>query len=94
MKEKLQKGLILPLKILVTEIKEEEKKTESGIIVIEQKKHTTSGTVVKVGKGTDKIPMSVEPKMTILFNPLTAQRFKIDKEDFLLLDQKDVLFAF
>lgn len=95
MSEKLLKGLILPTKIVVKEIKVEEKKTSSGILLPETRRNPqTSGTILLTGCGTDKQPMTLKEGLIALFNPSAAQKFILDDEEFLVLDQVNVLFAY
>ena len=86
---------ILPLKVLAREIKPEEKKLASGIIIPETKKTSTcSADVIMVGEGTTTTPMVVNVGDTILFTPMAATRFQHEGEELLLLDQNSVLFMF
>ena len=91
----IKKAKILPTKILVTEIKEEIKERDSGIVLVDLKKPSTiKGIVDMVGQGTEKLPMITEVGMTVLFPPLAAQRFELSNEEYLLVDQSSVLFMY
>jgi len=90
----LEKGRILPGKILVRPIKEEEK-TASGLIykpVDVVKKKSFAGEVVLVGQDLPNFPMVVKIGDTILHSPNAFATVEIDNEDFRLLNQGDVLF--
>jgi len=91
----MREGSILPTKIIVRETKLEEKKSASGIILPSVGKNPqTSGVVLLVGSGTENLPMYVKSGMTVLYTPLSGQRFTLDDEELVLLDQSSVLFMY
>jgi len=91
--EKIKQGYVLPNKIVIKEVAETEKKTESGIIVpVLGKNPQTKAKVVLVGTGTPEMPMNIPVGSIILFTPMAAQKFTFEDEEFLLLDQNNVLF--
>ena len=95
--EKLQKGFILPGKIVVKEIKKGERVTQSGIIIADVKKREpqSEGDVVLVGEGTAKDPMKVQVGMRVLFPPMSGQMFYLDdigEEVFHLVPQSSVIW--
>jgi len=93
--ENLKKGAILPNKVVVQEIKPEEKKTQGGLILQNMGKNPQiKGVVVLTGDPLADIPMTVKEGMTVLYTPLAAQKFTFEEEDFLLLDQNSVLFMY
>jgi len=93
--ENLQKGAILPNKVVITEIKPVEKETQSGIILPTIGRNPQiEGTVVLVGDPNGDIPMVVKNGMTVLYTPMAAQKFSFEDEEFLLLDQNSVLFMY
>ncbi len=95
MTDKLSKGLILPTKIIVKEHKLEEKVSSGGIIIPKVGKNPqTSGTVLLTGSGTATLPMIVKEGMTVLYTPLSGQRFNLNDEELTLVDQANILFMF
>ena len=90
----IESGRILPLKVLVKEIKEADK-TESGLIIIPidvMRKKTHAGEVVLVGEGTSDIPMTIKPGDKILHSPHSFVAVEIGTEEFRLVNYQDILF--
>lgn len=90
----IDQGRILPLKVLVREVKESEK-TESGLIIKPVdviKKRTHVGEVVLVGEGTAEIPMTVNVGDKILHSPHSFVGVDIDGEELRLVNYQDILF--
>jgi chaperonin GroES len=87
-------GRILPTKVLVKEIKStEEKKTQSGIIMVSTQRNVpTKGEVLLTGEGTSYLPMTVKEGDTVLFTPLSGQRFTLNDEEVILLDHATLLY--
>jgi len=87
----LDKGRILPLKVLVKEIEREEK---VGHIIIAPivKEPTIAGEVILVGDSTSTQKMVVEKGDNILHSPHSFVSVEIDGKDYRLLNQTDVLF--
>ena len=95
MTDKLSKGMILPTKIVVKEQKQEEKVSPAGLVIIAPKKNPqTFGKVLLTGSGTPNLPMIVKEGMTVLYTPLSGQRFLLNDEEFTLVDQANILFMF
>ena len=88
------KGKILPLKIVVRELKEEEKKTATGLIVFEKKKTTLAGEVIMTGEGTPESPMHINIGDKVLFTQMAGVRFHYEDEELILLDQSSTIFIF
>jgi len=83
---------VLPTKLLVKEPKEEEKITQSGIIIPEiASRITCEGTVMLTGEGTTALPMKVSIGDKVLFSPHAAVKVKIEDDEFFLLNIQDVL---
>jgi chaperonin GroES len=89
-------GRILPTKILLRESPKEEKKTASGIIIPDAviQTPTSMAIAVLVGEGTNVLPMIVKCGDKVLFSPHATAKVRIDDEDFLLLDIKDVFYIY
>jgi chaperonin GroES len=86
------KGRILAGKILVKPSAAEEK-TSSGIIIPETaKEKPQQGKVVMVGADKKDEPMEVKKGDTVLYGKYAGQELTIDREEYLLIAQSDVLF--
>jgi len=86
------KGRILAGKILVKP-SEAEEKTSSGIIIPETaKEKPQQGKVVMVGADKKDEPMEVKKGDTVLYGKYAGQELTIDREEYLLISQSDVLF--
>jgi co-chaperonin GroES (HSP10) len=90
----INQGRILPTKILVREIKKEtEEVRPSGIITVSTQKNVpTNGIVLLTGEGTPTLKMPVKEGDTVLFTPLSGQRFSLNGEDLILLETSVILF--
>lgn len=79
---------VLPTKILLQVPKDEEKKTESGIIIPGvANKISSKGTVVIVGNAIKDI----EKGMNIMFSPHAGIKVHHEGEDYTLIAIQDVL---
>lgn len=89
-------GKVLPLKVVVKEVKPEEKTTGSGIIIpeTERRRPTIAGKVVLTGEGTTEVPMVVGIGDNVLFTQMSGVRFEHEGEEYILINQSDVLFIF
>lgn len=90
----IESGRILPLKVLVKEIKESDK-TESGLIIKPvdvMRKKTHAGEVVLVGEGTPDIPMTIQAGDKVLHSPHSFVAVEIDGQDYRLVNYQDILF--
>lgn len=86
------KGRILAGKILVKPVEAEEK-TSSGIIIPETaKEKPQQGTVVMVGADKKDEPMEIKKGDVVLYGKYAGQELTIDREEYLLISQNDVLF--
>ncbi len=76
---------------------EEEEKTASGIIVPDTaKQKPMRGKVVAVGAGKlndegKRIAMEVKVGDIVLYGKYTGTEFKIDKDEYLILNENDIL---
>ena len=83
-------------RVLVKPIEKAEAK-KSGIIIPDTaKEKPQEGTVIAVGKGkmTDEgklLPMNVKTGDRILYGKYSGTEIKIDEEDFLIINQDDIL---
>ena len=89
-------GKVLPLKVLVREIKPDERVTKTGIIIPEKIRTTPTnmGKVVMVGERTPDVQMVVNVGDTVLFTRMSGVRLQYQEEEFILLNQAEVLFMF
>lgn len=85
-------------RILVKRIEEEkEQKSPGGIIIPDTAKEKPQrGTVTAVGKGAinekgDRVAMEVKVGDMILFGKYAGNEVKIDKEEYLILKENEVL---
>ena len=86
------KGRILAGKILVKP-SEAEEKTSSGIIIPETaKEKPQKGKVIMVGADKKDEPMEVKKGDIVLYGKYAGQELTIDREEYLLIAQSDVLF--
>ena len=86
------KGKILAGKVLVKPSAAEEK-TASGIIIPETaKEKPQNGEVIMVGSDKKDEPMEIKVGDQVLYGKFAGQELTIDKEDYLLISQSDVLF--
>ena len=92
----MTEGQILPTKILVRKFEKPDKVTKSGLLILKDidKDPNISGDVILCGLGTPLVEMSVKCGDRVLFNPHSFQKVRIDEDDLLLLDIRDVLFFF
>ena len=71
--------------------------TKSGIVLPDTAKEKPQrGEVVAVGKGRfdedgDRIPMEVSVGDTVLFAKYAGTEFKLDEDEFLILQERDIL---
>ena len=86
------KGRILAGKILVKP-SEADEKTASGIIIPDSaQEKPQQGTVVKIGADKKDEPMEIKVGDVVLYGKYGGQELTIDKEEYLLMSQADVLF--
>ena len=88
----IDKGRILPSKVLVKPIEQETKK---GSIIIPTnviKAKTFAGTVVITGEGTEALPRVVEVGDKILHSPHSFVSVEIEDVEYRLLNFQDILF--
>ncbi len=83
---------------VVVKPKPREEKTKGGVILPDtaSKERPMQGEVIAVGPGrhTDDgklIPMSVEVGQQVLFAKYAGTEFKIDDEEYLILQERDLL---
>ena len=83
-------------RILVRKL-EDELKTKSGLVISEDaKERPTKGTVMSVGDGklTDDgkiLPMVIKVGDTVFYPKYAGHHIKIDGDEFLILDESEVL---
>lgn len=91
------RGKILPLFILAKKIKEKEQ-TEKGIFIPTEvvKTPTINAEVILTGSGTATEDMHVKVGDKILFSPHAFRAFvhPDDKQEYLLVAQKDVMLIY
>ncbi len=89
---------IIPIKNnLVVKKIEDENKTKSGLVLSDDtKERPTKGTVLAVGEGKMNddgkvLPMTVKVGDTIVYPRFSGQPVKVDNEEYLILDEDEVL---
>ena len=76
---------------------EEEDKTKGGIIIPETAKEKPQrGKIIAVGKGKilkngKQVPLEVKEGDTVLFGKFSGDDIKIDGNDYLILEEDDIL---
>jgi len=95
MAEKKMKIRPLHDRVLIKRLIEEEK-TKGGIIIPDSaKEKPQEGKVVAVGKGRHEdgkvIPLDVRAGDRILFGKYSGNEVKIEGEEFLIIEEKDIL---
>lgn len=86
------KGKVLAGKVLVKPV-EAETKTQSGIIIPDSaKEKPLKGTVVLVGAAKKDEAVEVKVGDTVLYGKYSGTELQIDGEDYLLINQSDVLY--
>lgn len=87
------KGKVLAGKVLVKPVAAETK-TQSGIIIPDSaKEKPLKGTVVLVGAAKKDEAVEVKEGDTVLYGKYSGTELQIDGEDYLLINQSDVLYV-
>ena len=69
-----------------------ESKTASGIIIPEAaQEKTQTATVVAVGPGTEKDPVTVKVGETIMYDKYAGTQIKMDGEEYLIVKNSDII---
>ena len=81
---------------IVVKQKEEELPTASGIVLAKQAEKKFEGVIVAAGQGAildngTVRAMTVKVGDTILFGEYSGQKFTYEDEDYLLMNEKDVI---
>jgi len=72
-----------------------EQKTASGIIIPDSAKEKPQcGKIVAVGKAKKDEEMEVKEGDMVLYGKYSGTEIKIDNEDYLILNQNDILLVF
>jgi len=82
---------VIPLgeRLLIKPIKEE-KRTEGGIVIPDTaKEKPMKAEVIEIGKDVEDIDIKVGDK--VIFSKYAGTEIKIDDEDYILIDQDDIL---
>lgn len=82
---------VIPLgsRLLIKPI-QEEKKTEGGIVIPDTaKEKPMKAEVLEVGKEVEDL--DVKPKDKVIFSKYAGTELKIDEENYIIIDQDDVL---
>ena len=84
--------------IIIIEPVEEEKTTESGIVIPEtaEKERPIKGTVLAVGPGKitdtgERVPISVRVGDTVLFKKYGPDEIEMEGKKYLVADEEDIL---
>lgn len=82
----------------VVKPKAREEKTKGGILLPDTatKERPMQGEIIAVGEGARDdsgklIPMNVQPGQQVLFAKYAGTEFKLDDEEYLILQEKDIL---
>lgn len=87
------KGKVLAGKVLVKPVAAETK-TQSGIIIPDSaKEKPLKGTVVLVGAAKKDEAVEVKVGDTVLYGKYSGTELQIDGEDYLLINQSDILYV-
>ncbi len=87
------KGKVLAGKVLVKPVAAETK-TQSGIIIPDSaKEKPLKGTVVLVGAAKKDETVEVNVGDTVLYGKYSGTELQIDGDDYLLINQSDVLYV-
>ncbi len=87
------KGKVLAGKVLVKPV-EAETKTQSGIIIPDSaKEKPLKGSVVLVGAAKKDEAVEVKVGDTVLYGKYSGTELQIDGEDYLLINQSDILYV-
>ena len=69
-----------------------EAKTASGIIIPEAaQEKTQTATVVEIGPGTEKDPVTVKVGETIMYDKYAVTQIKMDGEEYLIVKNSDII---
>lgn len=89
----MKKEKLGPNAVVLLRLKEEDQKTESGIIIPGTKKETRSrGQVILAGTGTKATPMEVKPGDIVHYETLKAANIEDSGMKLDLIDSMDCLF--
>lgn len=71
---------------------EEDKVTKGGIIIPDTaKEKPQKGIVISIGEGTTDDPMVVNVNDVVMFGKYAGNEVNIDNEDYLIVNQSDIL---
>ena len=69
-----------------------EQKTAGGIIIPDSaKEKPQQGTVVAIGKGTKDVSMEVAVGNIVMYGKYSGTELNYDGNDYIIIDQKDIL---
>ncbi|MCL2800683.1 MAG: co-chaperone GroES [Treponema sp.] len=77
---------------VMVKLEKNEAKTAGGIIIPDTaQEKTQTGTVVAVGPGTEKVPMTVKSGDKVMHDKYAGTQIKIDGEEHLILKMADII---
>ena len=77
-------------RLLIKPIKEEEKKSEGGIVLPDSaKEKPQKAEVVAIGDKVEDLDLKVGDK--VIFSKYAGTEIKIDEEDYIIIDSSDIL---
>jgi chaperonin GroES len=85
-------GKILAGKVLVKPYEPDEKTARGIIIPDSAKEKPQRGEVILVGKAKEDEPMEVKKGDHVLYSKYAGKELTINKQDYLLMSQSDILF--
>jgi chaperonin GroES len=79
---------------VLVKLEKNEAKTAGGIIIPDTaQEKTQTGSVVEVGPGTEKDPITVKAGQKVMYDKYAGTQVKIDGEDHLILKMSDIIAA-
>ncbi|MCL2808989.1 MAG: co-chaperone GroES [Treponema sp.] len=77
---------------VMVKLEKNEAKTAGGIIIPDTaQEKTQSGTVIAVGPGTEKEPITVKSGDKVMYDKYAGTQIKIDGEEHLVLKMADII---
>ena len=77
---------------VMVKLEKNEEKTAGGIIIPDTaQEKTQTGTVIAVGAGTEKSPITVKNGDKVMYDKYAGTQVKIDGEEHLILKMADII---
>jgi chaperonin GroES len=79
---------------VLIKLEKSETKTAGGIIIPDNaQEKAQKGTVIEVGPGTEKDPITVKSGQKVMYDKYAGTQIKIDGEEHLILKMSDIIAA-